>query len=125
MNNLVFKLKIFVEHLILVIHQTCGQLVKLEKLRHAQGVDIIVGSSTNLLLGTTIKEENRGTTPCEDRQWKASERVLLEDEFEDNDFLPEEPPKMPENELNEYPSWSNQISGKLRISFFVKLFLRH
>jgi hypothetical protein len=79
-----------------VVHQTCGQLLKVD---------------TNLLLGNAIKEENRSITPCKDRQIKAEERVLLEDEIEDNDFLPAIPPKLPDNELNEYPSWPNQISG--------------
>jgi hypothetical protein len=97
----------------LVVHQTCGQLVKLEKWKHSQGIDILLGSSTNLLLGTTIKKEDRGATPCEDRQEKAYERILIEDEFEDNNYLPEIPPKMPESELNEYPSWASQINGNL------------
>ncbi|KAI6177004.1 Dynein heavy chain at 62B [Aphelenchoides bicaudatus] len=94
-----------------VVHQTCGQLIKLEKWKHEQGVDIVIGSSANLLLGTTIKEENRSATPCSDRRWKAEERVLLEDEFDENDCLPEIPPKLPDCELNEYPSWNSQING--------------
>lgn len=68
-------------------------------------------NTANLVMGTAIKGDNRCSTPCSDRLWKAQDRVLLEDEFDDNDYLPEIPPKLLDKELNEYPSWNNQIKG--------------
>jgi hypothetical protein len=119
LSNQVFTILLTPQFKFSVVHQSCGQLIKLEKWKHSQGVDILIGSSTNLLLGTTIKEENRSATPCGDRRWKAEERVLLEDEFVDNDCLPETPPQLPYSELNEYPSWNSQINGNFFMGYFT------
>ncbi|KAI6215163.1 Dynein heavy chain at 62B [Aphelenchoides besseyi] len=90
-----------------VVHQTCGQLVKLEKWPDATGADIVVNDFMNII-GMQLKENDRCRSPCEDRLEKAEKRVLLEDEDEN---IEGSTIVLSENEVNEYPSWDSQIRG--------------
>ncbi|KAI6240858.1 Dynein heavy chain at 62B [Aphelenchoides fujianensis] len=93
-----------------VVHQTCGQLVKLEKWADVEGTTIVVEDFMNVL-GMQVQEGDRCSTPCEDRLQKAEKRVLLEDdEEEQNEGC--WPAVFPESELNDFPSWDGQIKGK-------------
>ncbi|KAI6188211.1 hypothetical protein M3Y98_00329700 [Aphelenchoides besseyi] len=90
-----------------VVHQTCGQLVKLEKWPDATGADIVVNDFMSII-GVQLQENDRCESPFEDRLEKAERRVLLEDEDEN---IEGSTIILSETEVNEYPSWDGQIKG--------------
>ncbi|KAH7718364.1 hypothetical protein AAVH_14242 [Aphelenchoides avenae] len=95
-----------------VIHQTCGQLIRLEK-DGPLVLPLIAPSHSMNVFGRKLARSDGCTTPETDRRRKLEARNTLLGSFDEEDDELEdcEPAAIWDGAKNDYPSWPDQITG--------------